>query len=105
MKRIYVHQDFTRVGHCRSMLEQVGIPCFVQNENTYHLMTGIPIPTFYPVLCVTHDEDAAQATELLREYRDAENSDTPDWKCPQCGETVPGNFGSCWKCDALRPAT
>lgn len=22
----------------------------------------------------------------------------PAWKCPKCGETVPGNFDLCWKC-------
>ena len=22
----------------------------------------------------------------------------PDWRCPNCGEMVPGNFDRCWKC-------
>ena len=37
-----------------------------------------------------------------KQIESEENS--AEWKCQQCGETVPGNFGSCWKCDALRPA-
>lgn len=109
MKVIFIHHDFTRVGHCSSVLEEAGIPCFIQNASTHNVMTGLPIPSFYPRLCVTHDEDAERATELLREFIEGaqdtvaeENS--ADWECPQCGETVPGNFGSCWKCDALRPA-
>jgi hypothetical protein len=34
------------------------------------------------------DEGESSEQELSR----------PDWKCPKCGETVPGNFDLCWKC-------
>jgi len=30
--------------------------------------------------------------------RAAPESARPDWKCPACGETVPGNFDLCWNC-------
>ena len=109
MKEIYVHKDFTRVGHCRSILEEAGIPCFIRNENSYHMLADIPIPHFYPALCVTDDADAERAVELLRDFlagevRSAQAEESPEWKCPQCGETVPGNFGSCWKCETQRLA-
>ena len=104
MTEIFVHADFTRVGHCRAILEEGGIPCFIRNENSHNLLAGLPDPTCHPVLCVTNDADAGRAMELLREFREAEeDSDAPDWQCPQCGETVPGNFASCWKCEAQRP--
>ena len=109
MKEIYVHKDFTRVGHCRSVLDEAGIPCFIRNENTYHMMAESPIPAFYPALCVPNDGDAERAVELLRSFLAAEaegatESRAQDWPCPQCAETVPGNFGSCWKCETQRPA-
>jgi hypothetical protein len=104
VKEIYIHKDFTRVGHCRSLLETAGIPCFIRNESTYHLMTGIPIPKFYPALCITNDADAGRAVETLRDFLGGEaDAGSQEWRCPQCGETVPGNFGSCWKCEAHRP--
>lgn len=28
----------------------------------------------------------------------ADESAGPEWKCPKCGELVPGNFDVCWKC-------
>ena len=109
MKEIFVHADFTRVGHCQAILEEAGIPCFIRNENTQNLLSGLPDSACHPALCVTNDEEAPKAIELLRDFltgekRIAEAQDAPDWKCPQCGETVPGNFGSCWKCEAQRPA-
>jgi hypothetical protein len=26
-----------------------------------------------------------------------------DWTCPACGETVPGKFDTCWRCQHRRP--
>jgi hypothetical protein len=28
----------------------------------------------------------------------AQEAARPDWKCPACGETLPGTFDMCWKC-------
>ena len=103
MKEIFVHPDLTQLAHCRSILEEAGIACFIRNEETHDLIAGLPDPLRQPSLFVTDDADAERARELLRDIEGAEKSDTPEWKCPQCGEIVPGNFGSCWKCDALRP--
>lgn len=30
------------------------------------------------------------------------DTDHVDWKCPACGEAVPGTFDVCWKCNAAR---
>ena len=108
MKEIFVHADFTRVGHCQAILEEAGIACFIRNENSQNLLSGLPDLTCHPVLCITNDADEERAKELLRDFiateREVEaEENSAEWKCPQCGETVPGNFGSCWKCDAMRP--
>ncbi|MEO6786902.1 MAG: DUF2007 domain-containing protein [Chthoniobacteraceae bacterium] len=104
MKDIFVHADLTQLAHCQSILEEAGIATVIRNEATSDLIVGLPDPLRQPVLCVTNDADAERARELLRDIESAGKSNAPEWKCPQCGETVPGNFGSCWKCDALRPA-
>ena len=103
MTEVFAHPDLTQLAHCRSILEESGIPCFIENESTHDLMAGLPDPLRQPSLCVKDDADAARARELLRELTTAGEGDSPDWKCPQCGETVPGNFGTCWKCEAQRP--
>ena len=103
MKEIFVHPDLTQMAHCRSILEEAGIECFIRNEESHDLIAGLPDLMRQPSLCVTDDANAERARELLREFESVGKGDATDWKCPQCGETVPGNFGSCWKCDALRP--
>jgi hypothetical protein len=102
MTEIFVHKDYTIVGFYRSLLEEAGIPCMIRNELTHHLMSEIPIPTFYPALCVMKDEDAERAVGILREFKKGEEGPTEDWECRACGETVPGSFGSCWKCEGVK---
>ena len=103
MTEIFFNPDLTQLAHCKSILDEAGIACFIRNEDTHDLIAGLPDPLRQPSLCVTNDADAERARELLRDFAGAEKTDAPDWKCPQCSETVPGNFSSCWKCEALRP--
>ena len=47
------------------------------------------------------EEGARQSVaEAVVEPEEPAPSDAqaPAWKCPQCGETVPGTFDLCWKC-------
>ena len=101
MREIFVNQDHARVGFYKSILDDAGIPNFVRNENANNI-TEMPSPLFFPALCVVHDEDYDRALEVLREIYYAPDSVSPDWQCPKCSEDVPGNFGSCWKCDTAR---
>jgi hypothetical protein len=102
MREIFVHQDSARVGLYQSILESAGIPTFMRNSISGTFMTELPAPIFFPVLCVANDEDYDRAMEVLGKVEKPEPSDAPDWKCPACGETVPGTFDACWKCQAPR---
>lgn len=104
MTEIFVHKDFTVVGFYRSILEEAGIPCLIRNETSQNLITELTVMQSFPALCVARDEDAERAVEILREYKMAQPEPAEDWKCPSCGEEVPGEFGSCWKCQHDRPA-
>jgi rubrerythrin len=35
--------------------------------------------------------------DLARQFRGQ------NWRCPQCGEQLEGQFTACWKCGALKP--
>jgi len=104
MTEVFAHPDLTQIAHCRSILEEAGIECVIKNETTHDLVAGLPDPLRQPALCVANDADAERARALLRDLATAGESNAPDWKCPQCGETVPGTFGSCWKCETPRLA-
>jgi hypothetical protein len=107
MYELYVHPDHVRVGFCKSVLEEAGIPCFIRNENTNNTMTGMPSPLFFPALCVLNDDDIERSRELLNAFLNTPPSSDPDWTCPSpaCAEPgIPGSFDSCWKCGTLKHA-
>lgn len=102
MKELFRERDFTRVGYYESVLESEGIATIVRNKHlTMSGLTEIPIPEFFPALCVMDDRDYPRAMEIIR-LRIAENAKGADLEieCPTCGEANPGNFDICWSCDA-----
>jgi hypothetical protein len=49
----------------------------------------------------------ASLAAAIRSRRDipklgAENADPGAWRCANCGEENPSNFGECWKCQRVR---
>ncbi len=104
MRDVFLNHDFTRVEHYKGILDEAGIPSFVRNESSLNVLTQMPDNTSLPALCVTNDEDYDRAIEVLRAFMQTPESTGPDWKCASCGETVPGNFDSCWKCGTARAA-
>jgi len=106
VKEVFSSPDGALIGLFQSLLDEAGIPYFVRNDSAHQagatgLLTPIlPLPDFWPALCVVNDEDYAEAMELFRAAREARSPNQTDWKCPACGETVPANFTSCWNCGA-----
>jgi len=48
-----------------------------------------------------HQESVVEAMSESQEPTPPD-TDAPPWKCPQCGELVPGTFDICWKCQTTR---
>ncbi len=100
MKEIFRHHDITRVNYCRELLEAAGIPTMLRNEHLVHGVIEIPIPEFYPNLCVMKDADYERGWKILNEDAKASEKDPgPDLACPHCGEMNPGNFAACYSCE------
>jgi hypothetical protein len=105
---VFVHPDPTVVGLKKSLLEEAGIDCFIQNENTAATfgagMLGlVQSPVFDPTLCIIDDSRFEEATALLKAAGEPPVAVPADWRCPHCSETVPGNFDTCWNCSTDRP--
>jgi len=109
MKEVYSNRDFEQVALRRTVLEAAGIPCIIRNETNCQFMLGVgsllafvlPVPEWWPNLCVINDEDLPEACELLQ--TGGEPSETAAWQCAKCGEEVPGTLGACWNCQIERP--
>ena len=105
MKEIFRHKDFTTVSYYKTILEAEGISVMLRNESLQMTgLTEIPIPEFYPNICVMNDADYEQAWKILNRamHTDAENSEI-DIICPHCGESNPGNFDICFSCEKILP--
>ncbi|MEM9017342.1 MAG: DUF2007 domain-containing protein [Verrucomicrobiota bacterium] len=100
MRELFREKDFSLVGQFRSLLESEGIQVHIRNEYlTGAGLTEIPVPEFYPALCVVNDEDYERAMEVIRSHLTrSDKSPGYDWTCAKCGEENPGNFEVCWSC-------
>lgn len=111
MKELFREQDITRVNYYKAVLADHGITTMIRNEYlTCSGLTEIPIPEFFPALCVLNDEDHVPAVEIIRAHLAASQADAGvDIQCAACGETNPGNFDTCWSCGnavaEISPAT
>ena len=108
MKEVFVHHDPTVVGLHKSTLEQAGIGCFIRNENTSASLGAgflglVQSPVFDPVLCILDDACYDEAMALLGKVAGSISLARADWRCPKCGEIVPGNFDTCWNCSSTPP--
>ena len=48
-----------------------------------------------------HQEPVGEVVAESQEPTPPDTEASP-WKCPQCGETVPGTFDVCWKCQTTK---
>jgi len=108
VKEVFRHADSALVGLYQSILEDAEIATFIGNLTTQQaLLTGVitaffPVPLFFPTLYVLRDEDYPEAIDILQSILRSPAAEGEDWNCVECGETVPGNFAACWKCQAAR---
>lgn len=101
MKELFRERDFTRVGYFQSVLEAEGIPTFIRNENTVTFMTEVPVPEFYPALCVVNEEDCERAIEILKAHVKGDDLlSQQEITCPKCSQSNPANFELCWSCSS-----
>ena len=98
MRVVFRHRDYTLVSYYHQLVEGAGIQTLLRNQ---HLtMTGlseIPIPEFYPNICVLDDRDYEEAWTII-DTAMSENTVNADQAvtCPACSEINPGNFDFCF---------
>lgn len=100
MKELFRHRDPTVIHHYKTLLEVADIPIIVRNEVLQMSgITEIPIPEFYPNICVMNDEDYDRARTILKEaMTEQQTASGEDTACPNCKEPNPGNFEVCYLC-------
>ena len=105
MKEIFRHRELIYVKQYADILEEAGVPTMIRNDLAMSGLTEIPIPEFYPNLCV-NEEDAVKAVEILNSHADRMSEGAEEEvACAACGEVNPGNFDVCYSCqEPMNPA-
>ena len=83
----------------KGLLEEAGIPCMIRNENLAMAMGELP-PSESPELWIMNDDDFPRAKEMIESWQNAKPEASDPWVCQRCGETIEGQFTSCWNCGA-----
>ena len=97
---VYEAANSIEANLVKNLLVENGIEATVSEENEPLAGLTITPPNVY-----VRRVDEEKARVIVEEYEDEmdEKEDGPDWKCPKCGEDVPGSFDECFKCGADRP--
>ena len=103
MKRVYTANPMSADQEIvKRLLEEAKIPSMVRNENLSAALGEIPFTECSPEIWILNDTDYPRAMEIVNGWRNAEVEDHGSWIC-RCGETIEGQFSSCWSCANERP--
>lgn len=102
MKIIYSSFDPFAVTQLKDILEREGVPCVIRNEISAALAGEIPMSECIPELWIQNDRDLDQALRIKVDWRSPAEGVGGAWKCPTCGESLEGQFTSCWKCGVAK---
>ena len=101
MRDVFTSPESARVGLYCTILKEAGFNAFVRNDNVSGAEAVIPM--FYPTVSIMDDDRYDEAKALIAEHLNAPVVFSADWICPQCKESVPGSFDSCWNCETVKP--
>ncbi len=96
---VYRDRDSSKVGLYNGILKDSGIHTVVRNWHGSNIVE-VPIPEFFPNICVLSKEDYEKSVEILKDYENSDSSGLEAWTCSQCGEIIDGGFSECWSCQA-----
>lgn len=102
MKKVYSSDNLVMAGHVKSLLEADKINCFLKNQYLAGGKGDLPLNECWPEVWVANDEEHDKAMKIVASVIADEQQIKPSWLC-ECGETIEGQFFTCWRCGTDRP--
>ncbi len=104
MKRVHNARHGAEAHLIRGYLESHGIQAVVRGD----LLAGGwgELPVDLCAVWVSNDAQFEEAERLMRDFligTSARIHGGSSWTCPQCSESIEGQFTACWNCTAERP--
>lgn len=99
MKRLYASHNTLELEQIGNDLSSAGIEFVLRNINRTGQAAGeIPPIVCWPEIWVKHDAELGAAKRILARVLEELENPGAAWTCPECGERLEGQFGSCWRC-------
>ena len=99
MQRVYSGELLLYVESMKNVLEMHNIQAEIRNQYLSAASGEIPVQEAWPELWVA-DEDAAKATQIIKEALQEASASKAMQTCPKCGEESEEQFAVCWNCGA-----
>jgi hypothetical protein len=90
--------DGTTSETLKGFLDEANIPSMIRNEHLSIALGEIPPTECSPELWILNDADYPQAKEIVDRWQASKVENQRPWICSQCGESIEGQFTSCWRC-------
>lgn len=104
MNCVYASFDTIFLGYLCGLLKSEGIDAEIRNEFSASAFGELPAGEAMPEVWVDKNK-SVWAKQIVDEALKPESSgDLPEWSCPECGETVEGQFAQCWHCGYVETA-
>ncbi len=100
---VYSSPNLSMVGHFKNVLETHEIACYISGESRGGAVGDLPPIECWPELRVVDESQIEEAKRIIEEALESTGQDAAPWNCPNCDETLEGQFTLCWKCGANRP--
>jgi hypothetical protein len=106
MRKVFTAQNPTEAELVRGILESAGIAAETRGTDLWGARGEVPVTSeTAPSVWIEDDARAEDAEVLLADFNQDRPTtpSAPPWTCPQCHESIEGQFTGCWKCGAERP--
>ena len=106
MKQIHTAKHAMEAHLVKGFLESNGIEAVVKGD---YLTGGWgELPVDLCTVWITDDALYDRANTLLVTFLRGDHAQSfrdDNWRCPQCGEQLEGQFTECWSCGTRKPVT
>ena len=104
LKELLVCRNDMEAHIVRGLLEENEIDIYIQKDDCGGMEPQLQLTEGIKILVPSAQFE--QAKQLLAELNlnddDAGKSAKTEWKCPNCGEILEGQFTECWQCGTSR---
>ena len=100
MIKLFTDERLFVLLQLKQQLNEAGLSSFIKNELLAGGTGDLPFTETWPELWLHNKSDYPEAINIVNAFKKEldESADSPDWVCPNCGESNEGHYGICWSC-------